>query len=129
MPRQRQDAHKYPVKEKLRRSFFTVLQPSDRFTAVAPLQPHHEGEQRAALSQPEVVPEILHIVHLETRRVLVSQRRKIHAVAVAFVFRLNPSSGEEQSDANIFQIVHNFCFFGVCRFYLTTYYIFQQSDI
>ena len=30
--------------------FFTVLQPSDRFTAVAPLQPHYEGEQCAAFA-------------------------------------------------------------------------------
>ena len=54
-------------------SFFTVLQPSDRFTAVAPLQPHHEGEQCAAFAQSEVVPEILHVVHFETRRAFFPQ--------------------------------------------------------
>ena len=54
--------------------FFTVLTAdTDGFTAVAPLQPHHEGAQRAALSRSEVVPEISHVVHFETRRAFFPQ--------------------------------------------------------
>ena len=71
---------------------------------------HHEGEQRAALAQSEVVPEILHVVHFETRCTLFTQRGKIHAVAVAFVFGQNAPPCEELPDADIFQIIHNVCF-------------------
>ena len=64
----------------------------------------------AALAQSEIVPKISHVVHFETRCTLFTQRGKIHAVAVAFVFGLNTSLGEELPDADIFQIIHNFCF-------------------
>lgn len=105
------DARQHPVKEKRnRRPFFTVLQPSDRFAAVAPLQPHYEGAQCAAFAQSEVVPKISHVVHFETRRAFFPQRGKIHTVAVAFVLGLNAPPCEELPDADIFQIIHNVCF-------------------
>ena len=83
----------------------------DGFAAVAPLQPHHEGEQCAALSQSEVVPEILHIVHFETRCTLFTQRGKIHAVAVAFVFGLNATPGEKIADGNPVAVWYDSHFF------------------
>ena len=80
--------------------FFTVLQPSDSFAAVAPFQPHHEVDNGTAFAQSKVVPEIPHVVHFEAWRALFPQRRKIHAVAVAFVFGLNAPTGEKITDGN-----------------------------
>ena len=71
-----------------------VLQVFEGFAAAASLQAHDERGERAALTNPEVIPEILLVVHLEARRALLAQGREIHAVAVSFVPGQNAAAGK-----------------------------------
>ena len=80
--------------------FGRVLQVFEGFAAAASLQAHDEREERAALTNPEVIPEILLVVHLETRGTLLAQGREIHAVAVSFVPGQNATAGKILPDRN-----------------------------
>ena len=71
-----------------------VLQVFEGFAAAASFQSHDECEERAALTNPEVIPEILLVVHFEARRALLAQGREIHAVAVSFVPGQNAAAGK-----------------------------------
>ena len=75
-------------------TFGRVLQVFEGFAAAASLQAHDECEERAALSDPEIIPEILLVVNLEARRALLAQWREIHAVAVSFVPGHNAAAGK-----------------------------------
>ena len=74
-------------------TFGRVLQVFEGFAAAASFQSHDECEERAALTNPEVIPEILLVVHFEARRALLAQGREIHAVAVSFVPGQNAAAG------------------------------------
>ena len=75
-------------------TFGRVLQVFEGFAAAASFQSHDECEERAALTNPEVMPEILLVVHFEARRALLAQGREIHAVAVSFVPGQNAAAGK-----------------------------------
>ena len=75
-------------------TFGRVLQVFEGFAAAASFQSHDECEERAALTNPEVIPEILLVVHFEARRALLAQGREIHAVAVSFVPGQNAAAGK-----------------------------------
>ena len=75
-------------------TFGRVLQEFEGFAAAASFQSHDECEERAALTNPEVIPEILLVVHFEARRALLAQGREIHAVAVSFVPGQNAAAGK-----------------------------------
>ena len=75
-------------------TFGRVLQVFEGFAAAALFQSHDECEERAALTNPEVIPEILLVVHFEARRALLAQGREIHAVAVSFVPGQNAAAGK-----------------------------------
>ena len=75
-------------------TFRRVLQVLEGFAAAASFQAHDEREERAALTNPEVIPKILLVVHLEARRALLAQGREIHAVAVSFVPGQNAAAGK-----------------------------------
>ena len=75
-------------------TFGRVLQVFEGFAAAASLQAHDEREERAALTDPEVIPEILLVVHFEARGTLFTQGREIHAVAVSFVPGQNAAAGK-----------------------------------
>ena len=75
-------------------TFGRVLQVFEGFAAAASFQSHDECEERAALTNPEVIPEILLVVHFEARRARLAQGREIHAVAVSFVPGQNAAAGK-----------------------------------
>ena len=85
-------------------TFRRVLQVFEGFAATASLQAHDECGERAALTDPEVIPEILLVVHLEARRTLLAQGREIHAVAVSFVPEQNAAAGKIFPDGDLGRI-------------------------
>ena len=80
--------------------FGRVLQVFEGFAAAASFQAHDERGERAALTNPKVIPEILLVVHLEARCALLAQGRKIHAVAVSFVPGQDAAVGKIFSDGD-----------------------------
>lgn len=65
---------------------------------------HDQVDNGAADTSPVVVPQVFRVVHMETRRVFLAERRKVHTPGRGFFDRSDPGLGEERPDVVLFYL-------------------------
>ena len=65
---------------------------------------HDQVDNGAADTGSVVVPQIFSVVHVETRRVFLAERREVHAPGRGFFDRSDPGLGEERPDVVLFYL-------------------------
>ena len=71
----------FPLKRK-RISGWILFQSADSTVSVTSVLLHHKVDERAALTRPEVTPQIYTVIHLETGRIILTERTVVHAVII-----------------------------------------------
>ena len=73
-------------------------------TKVGLIHTHDQVDNGTADTRPVVVPQVFRVVHMETRRVFLAKRRKVHTPGRSFFDRSNPGLGQERPDVVLFYL-------------------------
>lgn len=65
---------------------------------------HDQVDNGAADTGSVVVPQIFSVVHVETRRVFLAERREVHTPGRGFFDRSDPVLGEKRPDVVLFYL-------------------------